>query len=80
MLLEYGFDKIKAERVEFKTDERNMASRQALEKIGGQFEGLLRQHTLMHDGFRRNTVCYSIIKSEWQDLKRHFLDYKPDQT
>ncbi len=80
LLLEYAFDKINAERVEFRTDERNMASRQAIEKIGGQFEGILRRHTLMHDGFRRNTVCYSILKSEWQELKRYFLDYKPDHT
>lgn len=74
LLLAYAFDQLGAERVEFKTDERNMASRRAIEQIGGQFEGLLRQHTLMYDGFRRNTVCYSILKPEWQELKGHFLD------
>ncbi|WP_247234250.1 GNAT family N-acetyltransferase [Telluribacter sp. SYSU D00476] len=77
LLLEFAFDKLNAERVEFKTDERNLASRQAIERIGGQFEGILRRHTLMHDGFRRNTVYYSILKSEWHELKRDFLDYKP---
>jgi RimJ/RimL family protein N-acetyltransferase len=75
LLLEYAFDKLGAERIEFKTDERNTASRKAIEKIGGQFEGIFRRHTLMHDGFRRNTVCYSILKPEWQDLKKCFLDY-----
>jgi len=79
LLLEYAFDNLDAERVEFKTDERNLASRKAIEKIGGQFEGLLRRHTLMYDGFRRNTVCYSILKSEWRSLKSHFLDYKSEQ-
>ena len=69
LLLEYAFDHLNAERVEFKTDERNLASRKAIEKIGGQFEGILRRHTLMYDGFRRNTVCYSILKSEWKGLK-----------
>jgi len=78
LLLEYAFDKLSAERVEFKTDERNIASRKAIEKIGAQFEGLLRRHTLMYDGFRRNTVCYSILKSEWQDLRIQFLDYNPE--
>lgn len=77
LLLQYAFDKLDAERVEFKTDERNLASRKAIEKIGGQFEGLLRRHTLMYDGFRRNTVYYSILKSEWSSLKKHILDYKP---
>jgi RimJ/RimL family protein N-acetyltransferase len=76
LMLQYAFDKLNAERVEFKTDERNQASRKAIEKIGGQFEGLLRRHTLMHDGFRRNTACYSILKSEWEQLAIHFLDYE----
>ena len=74
LLLEYAFDNLNAERVEFKTDERNLASRKAIEKIGGQFEGILRRHTLMYDGFRRNTVCYSILKSEWNDLKNQLVD------
>jgi RimJ/RimL family protein N-acetyltransferase len=69
LLLEYAFNNLNAERVEFKTDERNLASRKAIEKIGGQFEGILRRHTLMYDGFRRNTVYYSILKSEWNGLK-----------
>jgi RimJ/RimL family protein N-acetyltransferase len=73
LLLQYAFDNLGAERVEFKTDERNVASRKAIEKIGGQFEGTLRRHMLMHDGFRRNTACYSIIKPEWNELKNHFL-------
>jgi RimJ/RimL family protein N-acetyltransferase len=76
LLLEYAFDKLNAERIEFKTDERNVASRKAIERIGGRFEGILRRHTLMYDGFRRNTVCYSILKPEWQELKAQFLDYK----
>src|SRR6185312_4103109 len=74
LLMEYAFDKLCAERVEFKTDERNVASRTAIEKIGGQLEGTLRRHTLMYDGHRRNTVYYSILKNEWQQLKTHFLE------
>jgi RimJ/RimL family protein N-acetyltransferase len=75
LLLQYAFDNLGAERVEFKTDERNVASRNAIEKIGGQFEGILRRHTLMTDGFRRNTICYSILRSEWVQLKAHFLEH-----
>ena len=69
LLLEYAFENLGAVRVEFRTDEMNLASRKAIEKIGAQFEGILRRHTLLYDGFRRNTVCYSILKSEWSDLK-----------
>jgi RimJ/RimL family protein N-acetyltransferase len=76
LMLQYAFDHLEAERVELKTDERNLASRNAIEKIGGQFEGILRRHTLMSDGFRRNTICYSIVRSEWPEVKRRFLEHK----
>jgi RimJ/RimL family protein N-acetyltransferase len=70
LLLSYAFDELEYERVEFRTDARNLASRSAIEKIGGQYEGALRSHTVLLDGFRRTTVYYSILKSEWPDLKR----------
>jgi RimJ/RimL family protein N-acetyltransferase len=73
LMLAFAFDELKAERVEFKTDERNTASRTAIEKIGGQYEGLLRSHTLLTDGFRRNTICYSILRNEWEATKDNFL-------
>jgi len=72
LLLSYAFEQLGAERVELKTDERNTASRNAIEKIGGKFEGILRSHTLMHDGYRRNTVYYGILKNEWEYLKNNF--------
>lgn len=73
LLLQFAFEDMGAERVEFRTDERNIVSRKAIEKIGGQFEGILRSHTLMYNGFRRNTVCYSILKPEWEKIKEGFL-------
>jgi RimJ/RimL family protein N-acetyltransferase len=73
LLLSFAFDELAAERVEFKTDERNQTSRNAIEKIGGQFEGILRSHTLLYDGFRRNTVYYSILKDEWKNLKQQAI-------
>lgn len=75
LMLSYCFDELEFERVEFKTDERNTTSRNAIEKIGGQFEGVLRSHTVMNDGFRRNTVNYSILKDEWPALKQRFMQW-----
>lgn len=68
LLLQYVFEELGAHRVAFSTDERNIRSRKAIEKIGGKFEGILREHTLMYDGYRRNTCCYSILKHEWKNL------------
>lgn len=73
LLLTYAFDVLQYERVELKTDYRNTQSRKAIEKIGASFEGVLRSHTVLPDGFRRDTVYYSILKSEWPTLKiTHF--------
>ena len=69
LMLQYAFEYLEFERVEFKADERNIQSRNAIEKIGGKLEGIFRSHTLMYDGHRRNTVYYSILKHEWQDKK-----------
>lgn len=76
LMLQYAFDVVNAYRVEFKTDERNLQSRKAIEKIGGKFEGVLRKHSIMYDGFRRNTFCYSILKPEWEIMKPSFLHTK----
>jgi N-acetyltransferase len=73
LLLQYMFEQLEFERVEFRTDERNHASRTAMEKMGAKYEGSLRSHTLMNDGFRRTTAYYSILKEEWNLIKGNFL-------
>ena len=72
LLLQYLFDQLQFERVEFKTDVINLKSRKALQKIGAKEEGVLRSHTLMHDGRRRDTIYYSILKGEWPSIKKIF--------
>lgn len=77
LLTQYAFETLEVERLEFKTDKRNVQSQKAIERIGGKYEGLLRSHTLMSDGFRRDTVCYSILKNEWTKIKEEvFSDLK----
>jgi RimJ/RimL family protein N-acetyltransferase len=69
LLLQYAFEHLKFKRVEFKTDVLNIAARKALIKLGAREEGILRSHTLMHDGRRRDTIYYSILGEEWQTIK-----------
>jgi RimJ/RimL family protein N-acetyltransferase len=69
LLLTYAFETLQYKRVEFKADVRNVKSRKAMEKIGAKYEGILRSHTLMLDGSRRDTVYYSILEEEWTDLR-----------
>lgn len=70
LLLTYCFEILGAVRVQLKTDERNMRSRKAIEKIGGQFEGILRNDMIRDNGTNRNSAYYSIIVEEWAEKKR----------
>jgi len=73
VMMQYIFETLEFERLEFRTDERNLQSRKAIEGIGGRFEGVLRSHMLMPDGYRRNTVCYSILRNEWSEIKNKLI-------
>lgn len=69
LMLQYAFETLDFEKVEFRIDERNLKSRKAVDKIGGILEGILRKDTVMKNGFRRSTCCYGILKEEWPQLK-----------
>ena len=73
-LLTFCFEELKAQRVQLKTDENNMRSRKAIEKIGAQFEGILRNDMIRDNGTNRNSAYYSIIQSEWEKTKIHLLE------
>jgi N-acetyltransferase len=70
LMMQYAFETLDFERVELHTDARNQQSRQAIKGIGGIEEGILRHFTVMSDGFRRDTVCFGILKNEWTELKK----------
>lgn len=70
-LLKYCFEEMKAIRVFFKTDSNNKRSQKALEKIGAKYEGILRNHMIREDGTFRHSAYYSIIESEWENVKKN---------
>ena len=67
--LTHAFETLDAQRVEFKTHARNVASRTALLGIGATFEGVLRHHTIMPDGSNRDSAFYGVIRPEWPTVK-----------
>lgn len=72
-LIEHAFSALGCERVEFKTDVLNTAARTALRAIGANEEGVLRSFNFMPGGRRRDVVYYSILKSEWPEVRAtHF--------
>ena len=62
-----------ARRVEWKTDAQNLRSRAAIEKLGAQFEGIHRNHMLLHDGRSRDSAYYAMVPEEWP-AARDLLD------
>jgi RimJ/RimL family protein N-acetyltransferase len=69
LLLRHAFETLGAIRVQFKTDSRNLTSQRAIERLGAVKEGVLRNHMILPDGYRRHSVYYSILDSEWATVK-----------
>lgn len=65
LLLEFAFDQMGFERVEFRADNNNKRSIAAMQKIGCTVEGVLRNHLPMPTGKRRDSIVLSILKEEW---------------
>jgi N-acetyltransferase len=68
-MMRYAFDELNFERVEFKTDVMNERAKQGLRKIGGKEEGVLRSHMTMWNDRRRDSIYFSVLKTEWPQLK-----------
>jgi len=74
LMLQHAFEQWKTLRVCFHTDWRNERSRAALERIGGKFEGILRAHRMAVDYIPRDSARYSIIATEWPEVKKKLTD------
>jgi RimJ/RimL family protein N-acetyltransferase len=71
LLLTHAFDVLRCIAVEFRTHWFNHASRAAIERLGAKQDGVLRNHQLMPDGSKRDTVVFSIIDGEWPAVRQH---------
>lgn len=65
VLLQYAFDTLSVERVEFRADATNFRSIKAMKAIGCKEEGILRNNCASPSG-RRDSIILSILKEEWK--------------
>ena len=70
LLLTHAFETLGCIRVQIKTDSLNLRSQKAIERLGGVKEGVLRNHMVLPNGRVRHSVYYSILDSEWGDVKK----------
>ena len=71
LLLRHAFETLGCVRVQLKTDLRNERSQKAIERVGAVREGVLRNHMVLPDGYVRHSVFYSILDTEWADVKKN---------
>lgn len=69
LLLQNAFETMQANRVELKTDSRNVRSQTAIARVGAVKEGILRNHKIVQGGYVRDTVMYSITGEEWPRVR-----------
>lgn len=69
LMMRHAFETLGCVRVEFKTDARNERSRAALAALPAQFEGVLRNHMIVPDVGQRDSAYFSVIDSEWDDVR-----------
>ncbi len=68
-LLRYAFESLGCNRVELKTDNRNLRSQAAIAKLGAVREGVFRAHMVRRDGSQRDSVYFSIVRDEWPAVR-----------
>ena len=74
LLLQFAFESMKVERVEFRADNNNKRSIAAMESLGCSIEGILRGNTIKPDGTRRDSIILSILKTEWdKEVKQNLI-------
>lgn len=73
LLLHHVFEDLEFVRVQFTANALNVQSRAGIEKIGGKFEGILRNAMILPDGKLRDDAYYSIISREWPETKELLL-------
>jgi N-acetyltransferase len=71
LLLRHAFDVLGCGVVGLRTDNFNFASQRAIEALGAKRDGVIRHHAPRRDGTVRDTVIYSILATEWRDVRRH---------
>jgi len=73
LLFEFAFEKVGCKVVGLRTDNFNLQSQRAIERLGAKKDGVIRHHWPRRDGSVRDSVMYSVLVAEWPDVKRHLL-------
>lgn len=76
LILSYAFENLNLERIELNADLRNERSIAAMQKMGAKQEGILRKNIYLPDGFKRDTIIFSVLKEDWEEGLKKELENK----
>jgi RimJ/RimL family protein N-acetyltransferase len=71
LLLRHAFETLGCKVVAFRVDNLNVRSQKAVEALDAKKDGVIRHYQVRPDGSARDTHMYSILDSEWPDVRRH---------
>jgi len=71
LLLTHAFETLGCKVVGLRTDKFNFTSQRAIEGLGAKKDGVIRHFGTRRDGSARDVVMYSILLSEWPEVKLH---------
>jgi len=73
LLFQHAFETLACKVVGLRTDNFNFRSQRAIEALGAKRDGVIRHHYLRRDGSVRDSVMYSVLATEWPDVKKHLI-------
>ena len=73
LLFQHAFETLGCKVVGLRTDNFNFRSQRAIEALGAKRDGVIRHHYARRDGSVRDSVMYSVLATEWPDVKRHLI-------
>ena len=73
LLFQHAFETLGCKVVGLRTDNFNFRSQRAIEALGAKRDGVIRHHYVRRDGSVRDSVMYSVLASEWPDVKKHLI-------
>jgi RimJ/RimL family protein N-acetyltransferase len=69
-LLKFCFEDLTVNKIEFRVDYKNIKSQNLIKKMGGKFDGNLRQDVKVK-GVYSDSLVFSILREEWDGIKKN---------
>ena len=74
LLMRHAFERLGCAAVGLRTDDANVRSQRAIEKLGARKDGVIRHSRRRRDGTAGGTVMYSLLRPEWPTVQKRLAE------